>query len=96
MPPKLRKEKSKVLVLGAGNFGSCLADHLGDSEHDIFLWSRDEKQIKHFNLYHQNLHYLKDHHFSENIQAVGPALPDKDFIRDLDVVLFAIPTQGLR
>jgi hypothetical protein len=36
--------KSKIAVFGAGNFGSCLADHLGDSDHDVFLWSRDEEQ----------------------------------------------------
>lgn len=31
-------EKRKILVLGAGNFGCCLADHLGDSEHEVYLW----------------------------------------------------------
>ncbi|KAK1228680.1 hypothetical protein PQX77_008333 [Marasmius sp. AFHP31] len=43
-----------------------------------------------------NPKYLKDHHFSHNITAVGPDLPGKDFIQSMDVVLFAIPTQYLR
>jgi len=32
-------KKSKVLIFGAGNFGSCLADHLGDSQHEVYMWS---------------------------------------------------------
>jgi hypothetical protein len=87
---------SKVLVFGAGNFGSCLADHLGDSKHAVFIWSRDAKFVKHFNSHHRNPDYLKDHLFSQNIQAVGPEMPNKEFIRGMEVLLFAIPTQAVR
>ncbi|KAJ7751249.1 glycerol-3-phosphate dehydrogenase [Mycena maculata] len=87
---------SKVLILGAGNFGSCLAEHLGDSEHRVFLWAREADLVKHFNLHHKNLKYLPEHNFSKNITAVGPDLPDGDFINEMDVLLFAIPTQFLR
>ena len=88
--------KSKVLVFGAGNFGSCLADHLGDSQHDVFMWSREADLVEHFNVHHRNLRYLKDHDFSSNITAIGPDLPDRAFLGQMDVLLFAIPTQGLR
>jgi glycerol-3-phosphate dehydrogenase len=88
--------KSKVLIFGAGNFGSCLADHLGDSQHDVFMWSREQTIVDHFNLYHRNLRYLTDHNFSPNIKAIGPELPDQDFLARMDVLLFAIPTQALR
>ncbi|KAJ7161338.1 glycerol-3-phosphate dehydrogenase [Mycena crocata] len=86
---------SKVLILGAGNFGSCLAEHLGDSDHRVFMWSREADVVEHFNLQHKNLKYLPEHNFSKNITAVGPDLP-LDIINDMDVVLFAIPTQFLR
>ena len=87
---------SKVLVFGAGNFGSCLADHLGDSEHKVYMWSRKLSFVRHFNLHHRNPDYLQDHRFSYNIQAVGPDLPDKEFIKDMEVLLFALPTQVVR
>ncbi|KAF9448192.1 glycerol-3-phosphate dehydrogenase [Macrolepiota fuliginosa MF-IS2] len=87
---------SKVLIFGAGNFGSCLASHLGDSQHDVYMWAREENIIAHFNKYHRNPVYLKDHAFPENITAVGPAPPSKEFIGGMDVLLFAIPTQFLR
>jgi hypothetical protein len=89
-------EKSKILVFGAGNFGSCLADHLGDSQHDVFMWSREADLVQHFNRYHRNIRYLKDHEFSPNIKAIGPELPDRECLQQMDVLLFAIPTQGLR
>ncbi|KAF9040411.1 glycerol-3-phosphate dehydrogenase [Hymenopellis radicata] len=89
-------QNSKVLILGAGNFGSCLADHLGDSGHQVYLWAREEKLVQHFNKHHKNLFYLKDHQFSENITAVGPEPPNKELIDKMDVLLFAIPTQFLR
>lgn len=88
--------KSKILVLGAGNFGSCLADHLGDCDHEVYIWSRHASFVEHFNVHHRNPTYLKNHVFSSNIRAVGPEIPDKEKIQQMDVVLFAIPTQGLR
>lgn len=87
---------SKVLIFGAGNFGSCLASHLGDSQHDVYMWAREEKIVTYFNKYRRNPVYLKDHEFPKTITAVGPELPTKEFIKEMDVVLFAIPTQFLR
>ncbi|KAA1468055.1 glycerol-3-phosphate dehydrogenase [Dentipellis sp. KUC8613] len=88
--------KLKVLVLGAGNFGSCLADHLGDSGHDVLMWSRDDNLAAYFNEHHRNPSFLKDHVFPEKIRAVGPEFPDAEMIRGVDVLLFAIPTEGVR
>lgn len=89
-------QNSKVLVFGSGNFGSCLASHLGDSQHDVYMWGRDKSIVEHFNTHHRNLMYLRDHQFPSNITAIGPELPDKGFMDKMDVLLFAIPTQFLR
>ena len=96
MPSASPSPKGKVLVLGAGNFGSCLADHLGDSEHEVFMWSRVKSVVDYFNEHHKNPQYLKDHYFPHTVCAVGPDLPDAEFVKRMDVLLFAIPTQGLR
>ena len=86
----------KVLVFGSGNFGSCLADHLGDSEHEVSMWSREKSFVEYFNEHHKNPRYLKGHCFPKTIRAVGPDLPDAELLKQMDVLLFAIPTQGLR
>ncbi|KZV74910.1 glycerol-3-phosphate dehydrogenase [Peniophora sp. CONT] len=88
--------RSRILVLGAGNFGSCLADHLGDTEHDVFMWSREEDLVKYFNENQRNIRYLTDHAFAKKIRAIGPEMPDATFIKGIDVILFAIPTEGVR
>lgn len=90
------KKKSTVLVMGAGNFGSCLADHLGDSEHDVLLWSRSAPFVEHFNKHHKNPEYLTDHDFPHCIHAIGPDLPSAQTLIEVDVLLFAIPTEALR
>lgn len=94
--PRTANDKSKVLIFGAGNFGSCLADHLGDSLHEVFMWSRDEEIVTHFNLYRKNPQFLKDHVFPDCVQAVGPEFPSAQMVQSMDVLLFAIPTQGVR
>ncbi|KAG6832528.1 hypothetical protein H0H92_000157 [Tricholoma furcatifolium] len=87
---------SRVLIFGAGNFGSCLASHLGDSQHQVYMWAREASIVSHFNQYHRNPVYLRDHQFPSNITAVGPEMPTKEVIDTMDVLLFAIPTQFLR
>lgn len=85
-----------ILVLGAGSFGSCLADHLGDSEHHVYLWSRSKDFCDHFNQHYRNIHHLTDHQFSTHITAVGPEFPDRALVEKIDILLFAIPTEGVR
>lgn len=82
--------------MGSVNFGSCLADHLGDSDHDVLLWSRSPTFVSHFSKFHKNPQYLTDHVFPDSVEAIGPELPDEAQIRSADVLLFAIPTEGLR
>lgn len=96
LPPRSPSPMMKVLIMGSGNFGSCLADHLADSEHKVSIWCRSTEVIESFNKYHKNPKYLKDHTFPESIEAIGPDLPDDKFMTQMDVVLFAVPTQGLR
>lgn len=88
--------KSRVLILGSGNFGSCLADHLADSNHEVILWSRSLDFVEHFNTHHKNPKYLTEHVFPDCITAVGPDLPSAEMLGTVDVILFAIPTEALR
>lgn len=89
-------EGCKVLIFGAGNFGSCLADHLGDSSHDVLLWSRIPEQVEYFNKHHRNPEVLQDHVFPDCIKAIGPEFPTPGLVQSMDVLLFALPTQAVR
>lgn len=96
LPHTMSTEKSTVLIFGAGNFGSCLADHLGDSAHDVWLWSRIPEQVEFFNKHHRNPDVLQDHVFPDCIEAVGPEFPSPELVQKADVLLFAVPTQAVR
>lgn len=91
----MEMERSSVLVFGAGNFGSCLADHLADSSHTVFMWSRDADAVRQINETHHS-DVFKDHVFPDTVKAVGPEFPSESLIRSVDVLLFAIPTEGVR
>lgn len=73
-----------------------MADHLGNSDHEVFMWSREARFVEYFNKHQRNPDYLKDHEFSTNIRVVGPEIPSKEMMKQMDVLLFAIPTQGVR
>lgn len=97
LPPSFAEDmsRSNVLVFGAGNFGSCLADHLADSSHSVSLWSRDESVVRQINETHRS-DVFQDHVFPDTVNAVGPDFPSQELIRSVDVLLFAIPTEGVR
>ncbi|KAG9003775.1 hypothetical protein FRB94_002880 [Tulasnella sp. JGI-2019a] len=89
----------RIIVFGSGNFGSCLADHLATSDNlnvDVTLWSRDAATVKSLNETQKNPKYLTDHVFPTSLKAVGPELPSREFLDSMDMLLFAIPTPGLR
>lgn len=76
--------------------GSCLADHLADASHNVLLWSRSMAVVKSLNSTHTHPTCHKGHVFPETVRAVGPDLPMKEILDEMDVLVFAVPTEGLR
>merc|ERR1711939_666044 len=85
-----------IIVLGSGNFGSCLADHLADQGSNVQLWARSSDVVNSINSSHKHPRYLKDHVFDKRLTAIGPNLPDPAQLAQCDALVFAIPTQVLR
>lgn len=84
----------RVLVLGAGNFGTCLADHLADLGLDTTIWTRDSKVVDSINNDHRNSKYMPDVPLSNNLKATS--VLDASCISRANVVIFSIPTQHMR
>lgn len=83
-----------ILVLGAGNFGTCLAQHLAHQGHKICLWSNSTEQAALINKDHRNPWYLNQIRLSDNITATSDLA--SAFTKDPTVVVVAIPAQALR
>ncbi|TPX33979.1 glycerol-3-phosphate dehydrogenase [NAD(P)+] [Synchytrium microbalum] len=93
--PALHHAKAeKVLVLGAGNFGTCLADHLSDLGIDATIWARDQDVVDGINNDHRNIKYMKDVELHPNLRASSTLTPE--LIASSTTVLFSIPTQHMR
>ena len=87
------KPYQRVLVVGSGNFGTCLACHLARIGHTVTLWSRDSAVVEGINQNHRNPSYLSSIQLPEALQASldleGPLL-------QADVIVLSIPTQAMR
>lgn len=82
-----------MAVLGAGSWGSALANVLFENGHQVTLWTRDAKQCEEINTLHTNRRYLPDFTFPEKLKATTDLT---EAISEVDVILFVIPTKGIR
>ena len=76
--------------------GSCLADHLADASHNVLLWSRSAVVVHALNHSHTHPTCHKGHVFPAEVRAIGPGLPAPEKLKEMDVFVFAIPTEALR
>lgn len=54
-------------ILGAGSWGSALANLLAGNGHDVTVWSIDEKEIEMLNTYREQRDRLPGVHLNETI-----------------------------
>ncbi|MCL2889248.1 MAG: NAD(P)-dependent glycerol-3-phosphate dehydrogenase [Eggerthellaceae bacterium] len=59
----------KVAVIGAGSWGTTLAQVLATNGHEVSLWARKPEVVAGINEKHRNPRYLSDSLLSENIVA---------------------------
>ncbi len=68
-PAHERDGMETIGVLGAGSFGSALADMVGVKGHKVLHWHRTQESAEAFNATHQNLKYLPGRTLHANITA---------------------------
>lgn len=83
----------KIAVLGAGSWGSTLANMLVENGHDVKLWARNQAQVDQLNNEHVNPEYMKDLVYSDKLVATTDMTAA---VKGADVILIVIPTKGLR
>lgn len=83
----------RVLVVGSGNFGTCLACHLARVGHAVTLWSRDAAVVEGITKTHQNPSYLSSILLPDSLHAT---LDLKAAVAQTEVIVLSIPTQAMR
>lgn len=85
--------KKKAAVIGAGSWGTALAQVLADNGHSVQLWGRRGEQSEEINQTHINSRYLPDVVLNSTIKAYSD-LSATD--TDNDYIICAVPTKAIR
>ena len=85
-------ERIKVAVLGAGSWGTALANHLVTAGHECTIWGRDRAVLETIKSEHRNKRYFPDLDLRPEL-AVSFELAEA--IADADMVVFAVPAPAL-
>ena len=84
---------TKVAVLGSGSWGTALAKSLADAGHEVRLWARRAEQSAAIELERENAAYLPGAKLPATLRATHDL---ESALGDVDMVLSAVPTHGLR
>ncbi|MBP6063355.1 MAG: NAD(P)H-dependent glycerol-3-phosphate dehydrogenase [Fusobacteriaceae bacterium] len=83
----------KIVVIGAGSWGTALSLTLAKNGHEIVLWEYDKAQAELLRTTRENKKYLGGITLPDNITVVSD---EKELLHDAAMVVFSIPSQILR
>ena len=83
---------TKIGVVGAGAWGTALAQSLANSGRDVTMWAREQEVIDSINNSHENSLYLKDVPLNNTIKAVNT----QDDLKECDYFIVSTPAQHVR
>lgn len=82
-----------IAIIGAGSWGSAIAQVLTDNGKDVLIWAYEKEVTFEINKFHSNLSFLKNVKLNSNIYATNNL--DEAFDKH-QVIISAIPTQFIR
>src|SRR5438105_14559934 len=83
----------RCAVVGAGAWGTALADLLARNKHEVRLWAYEPDVVDSINHDHENVRFLRGHPLTESVQALGDLGVTTNAA---ELVLFATPSHVLR
>lgn len=83
---------TRIGVIGAGAWGTALAQVLSEGQDELLLWAREPEVIDQINRTHENISFLPGHRLRDNIRATQ----DWDMMATCNVLLLVTPAQHLR
>lgn len=86
--------KDKIVVVGAGSWGTALALVLASKEsNDVYIWEYNKELAEILETERENKKLLPGVKFPNNLHVTNE---DKDLLKDAKAVIFSIPSQVLR
>ncbi len=84
---------ARVAVIGAGNWGTVLADLAAKNGRDVFLWTRNAQVRDEVNLAHTNEGAVRGFRLGPRVRATTDAA---EALERAELVLVAVPAQSMR
>lgn len=82
-----------IAVLGAGNWGTTLADLIAANGHAVTLWTRQPEQRDEINTRHTNEGAVPGLQLAENVSATSDL---HEAVRGAEIVLLVVPSSAFR
>jgi glycerol-3-phosphate dehydrogenase (NAD(P)+) len=82
-----------ISVLGAGSWGTALANVISDNGYRCLLWSHNEDEINEMKKTRKNSRYLPDAEISGNVVFTSDLA---EAVENVDVLVVAVPSQAVR
>lgn len=83
----------RCAVVGAGAWGTALADLLARNNHDVRLWAYEPDVVESINKRHENVRFLRGHALAASVEAVSDI---RRAVEGAELVTLATPSQVLR
>jgi glycerol-3-phosphate dehydrogenase (NAD(P)+) len=83
----------RIGVIGAGSWGTTIADLLAREGHDVTLWAHEAEVVEAINRSHENTVFLPDAPLDTRIVAVGEVA---QAVEDRDLLVSAAPSHAVR
>jgi glycerol-3-phosphate cytidylyltransferase len=79
----------KIIVLGAGAFGTAIANELSENtKNNVILFSRNKDKVYEINLHNTNKSCFPNKYLTKNLTATH----DKNKIKSADIIFIALPS----
>jgi len=83
----------QAAIIGAGNFGTAIANIIASNGVDVHLWMRDEAQLADIRMHGENRRYLPGHALAERIEPTSDLAAT---LRTSQVVFVTVPSASFR
>ena len=83
----------KIGIIGAGSWGTALANLLAGNGHDVCIWDVDPGLLKEIEQTRENKKYLPGRKVPESVVIVDT---QENCVKDADIVVTAVPSQHFR
>jgi glycerol-3-phosphate dehydrogenase (NAD(P)+) len=93
MTMTMKNNQERIAVIGAGSWGTALANRLAANGHDVCLWAFETELVREINEEHTNSLFLPDVRLNRSLLCCGSL---QETVGGRDMILLVTPVQVMR